>query len=221
LSRLYRLTEEPRYLSNALIIASSFHDEIQKKSLPLSDDYRHEHPVGTSWVLMSLMDAYDAKPNKQIHQDINHILNYFYHSQITNKADIKNYGRFQETTTPSGNGWINEVLGRHLVFCQEHNFKECAQDINVMLKTSRWLIQNSYIPVNTYFVPNPKRALGGYINHPFYPKIRTDAVCHGVNSFIYLLEFLKPDSDITILLNIPEKPLSEFLSDIRMGYRLD
>ena len=215
LSRLYILTEDPKYYQAATIIAKSFIKTVNQQCLPVSDDYRDKHPVSTSWVMMALIDYAKIEKDREAIATIKTISQYLASTQINAPFDIENDGRFTEATTPSGNGWINEVFGEYQRFCLEANLKNCEQYVPNMIKVSRWLIQNAYTPENTYDIKDPTQALGGFINTVFDGSVRTDSVCHGVNSLIYLLDAIGDKNQL--LLYLPERPFTEILSDLRVG----
>ncbi|PPA80556.1 hypothetical protein C4A76_26530, partial [Brevibacillus laterosporus] len=73
----------------------------------------------------------------------------------------------------------------------------------------------AYTPQNSYNVKNPERAIGGFITNFTTRTVRTDAVCHGVNSLIMLLS-TSGDGNKP-LINLPERPLIEILPLLRAG----
>ena len=117
--------------------------------------------------------------------------------------------------TTSGNGWINEVMGVLFNFCQKEQLHNCNQYRNAMVLTSRWLLQNAYTPQNTFNIKNPANAIGGFITNITTETVRTDAVCHGVNSLITLLTIAKQKQEVFVTL--PERPLAEILPLLRAG----
>ena len=104
-----------------------------------------------------------------------------------------NLGRFDGTMASSGNGWINEVLGELYTYGNAEGWRGCAKYKEAMILVSRWLIQNTYSPENTYFLKQPEKAFGGLIRNRSEEVIRTDAVCHGVNGYIMLYDALPDD----------------------------
>ncbi len=77
--------------------------------------------------------------------------------------------------------------------CKEQNKNECEKYKDAIIKTIRWLIQNTYSKENSFFLKNPERANGGLIrNYNFgYMEIRTDSVCHALNGYTRIINDLK------------------------------
>ncbi|WED42605.1 glycoside hydrolase family 76 protein [Legionella cardiaca] len=218
LSRLYTATKDQRYYEGATKIAEHFRNEVQKQGIYVGDSFRPKNSISTSWLLMSMIDY--AKINSQeiyrnlIRQAAAKILSL----QITDNSDAYTYGRYRDATTPSGNGWINEVLGVLYDYCINTHLGECEQYRKPMILTTRWLIQNAYSKENTYDVKNPAQAIGGFITNFSQKTVRTDAVCHGVNSLISLLNMIdKNDNTNQTLLTVPERPLADILPSLRWG----
>jgi hypothetical protein len=90
---------------------------------------------------------------------------------------------------------------------------ECQRYLQATILTSRWLLQNAITPENAYNIKNPKQAVGGFIFSYSNPIVRTDAVCHGVNSLLSLVENAQKEE----LLNLPEQPLEQLLPSLRGG----
>ena len=164
---------------------------------------------------MSLMDYAAVSDNTSLNPTIGTIADFVLSTQIDNAANIYSTGRYSEATTPSGNGWINEVLGEYYPYCLKNGGARCDRSLTSMPEVSRWLLQNAYNDINVYDVKNPSRAIGGFIIAFSSQRIRTDSVCHGVNSFISLLRL--SDMQSKILLTLPEPPLKEILPSLRAG----
>ncbi|KTD08002.1 glycoside hydrolase family 76 protein [Legionella jamestowniensis] len=215
LSRLYAITKDQRYYEGATKIANHFKEEVKQQSAFVGDDFRPKNSISTSWVLMAMIDY--AKINNEaiyrriIQETAAKILSL----QITNKHDAYTYGRYRDAITPSGNGWINEVMGVLYDFCQINHLNNCNQYRQPMLLTTRWLLQNAYTKANTYDVKNPERAIGGFITNFSSQTVRTDAVCHGVNSLLSLLAMVRDSKEP--LLVVPERPFVEILPSLRAG----
>ena len=115
----------------------------------------------------------------------------------------------------SGNGWINEVMGELHQLCSAEAFTDCNVYKHAVIYTSRWLLQNSYTVANSYAIVNPAVAQGGFIRNLVKSSVRTDAVCHGVNGWIGLMQMLKPDENE--LLSLPERGFDETIDLLRIG----
>lgn len=215
LSRLYATTDDKRYLDGATLIASYFVGLVNNNGTLLGDEYRPANSISTSWVMMSLIDFAKINADPMYRHLIELLANRILSRQITNKEDIYSNGRYLDAMTTSGNGWINEVMGVLHDFCIANSMPECQRYQQAMILTSRWLVQNAYSAQNTYNVKNPAHAIGGFITNFTTQTVRTDAVCHGVNSLVNLL-MLVGDKD-SVLINLPEKPLQEVLPLLRAG----
>jgi len=215
LSRLYGVTQDPRYLQGATRIATYFVSLVKEKGALLGDDFRPANSISTSWVMMSLIDFAKVNPEPLYREIIEQLSAKILSRQITNKEDIFSNGRYLDAMTTSGNGWINEVMGVLHGFCIDNKMLNCQQYQQAMTLTSRWLIQNAYSKENTYNVKNPAHAIGGFITNFTTQTVRTDAVCHGVNSLINLLSMI--GSQEQMLVDLPEKPLQELLPLLRAG----
>ncbi len=215
LSRLYRVTKDQRYYAGATKIANHFISETQKQGLFLGDNYRPQNTISTSWVLMSLIDYAKINHDEIYRKLIRQLSKSILSMQILDSHDIYLYGRYRDTRKPSGNGWINEVIGSLYEFCQSSQLTDCQQYRKPMILTSRWLMQNSYTQANTYDIKNPSQAIGGFISFFSTQLVRTDAVCHGVNSLIILLQMVGQTNQT--LLVVPERPLADVLPSLRAG----
>lgn len=215
LSRLYGQTRERRYFQSAKKIADHFVELVRQHGPLLGDDYRPANSISSSWVVMSLLDFAHVDPDPLYRNLVEQVTRVILTRQITNPEDAYNNGRYLDAMTASGNGWINEVMGTLYNFCKQEKMPNCQSYYRAMLLTSRWLLQNSYTLENTYHVKNPANALGGFITNFNSPTVRTDAVCHGVNSLLLLLAATPPDK--RLLLTLPERPLREILPLFRAG----
>lgn len=215
LSRLYITTKDPRYYKTAEKIAQQFVKLIEMKGPLVGDEYRPPNSISTSWVMMSLIDFAKIKPDPLYLNTIEKTGAKILSRQIKDPGDIYSNGRYLDAMTTSGNGWINEVLGVYHGFCEANKLSQCERYKDAIVLTSRWLIQNAYSKENTYNVKNPANAIGGFITKFTTRSVRTDAVCHGVNSLIWLLN--NTGDKEQILLELPEKPLEQVLPLLRAG----
>jgi len=134
--------------------------------------------------------------------------------QITDENDVVNNGRWDNSFSSSGTGWINEVMVEvYNFFCKEGNKINladfnCDESKKAIVRATRWLIQNTYSLENTFFLKNPQNAIGGLFWDPKNKYIRTDSVCHGLNGYLRIINDLGDD----VLISLPEKTLGEILS---------
>lgn len=166
--------------------------------------------------MMSLLDFAKVSNNDAYLKQAEAIGQAILARQITNPDDAFNEGRYLDAMTTSGNGWINEVFGVYYDYCQAKVRPHCAKYRDAMLKTTRWLLQNAYSPQNSYNVPDPGAAEGGFILSFTRPVVRTDAVCHGVNSLISMMHIAGDKKGVWF--SLPAIPLRELLPQLRAGY---
>lgn len=186
-SRMYAATSDERYYKAAEILADNFLKRAEHDGYFLKDDYRTPtDSVPTSWGVMSLLDFYKISGNEVYKEVLLKCLNEILKRQHTDPNDLLNYGRIGTGQHTSGIGWINEVASEVYLLCKEENWKGCMAYEEPMMKMMRWLIQNTYSEANTYFLKQPKKAIGGLIRSSTKEEVRTDAVCHGVNGYINL-----------------------------------
>jgi hypothetical protein len=218
LSRLYKETNDKQYYEGAHKIAGHFINEVKRQGPLLGDTFRPANSISSSWVMMSLIDYAKIDNDPAIINVISEIAHTLLTRQIKNKEDAFSNGRYIDLLATSGNGWVNEVMGVMYEFCSSKQLSNCKQYQQAMLLTSRWLLQNAYTKQNTYAIKNPEQAIGGFIRHFTSKTVRTDAVCHGVNSLISLLNNLGESNKV--LLDLPERPLVEILPLLRAGSSL-
>jgi len=65
---------------------------------------------------------------------------------------------------------------------------------DAVVKVIRWLIQNTYSEKNTFFLKNPEMAIGGVFWNEQYKYVRTDSVCHALNSYTRIINYLEDGS---------------------------
>jgi hypothetical protein len=206
------VTGNKRYNVGANKIATRFLEKVKQDGTFLADTYRQKvKTIATSWVVLALLDYSRIKTEEIYHSIAFQAMDEILAHQMTRAADIYNYGRFRDTVASSGNGWINEVLVEVYKRCREQERDGCGKYKDALIRTTRWLIQNTYSEENTYHIKNPARALGGFIRNYTEEAVRTDAVCHGANSLIGLLEI----TDEGVLLAVPERPFEEILNQLK------
>ena len=197
LSRLYGITHDTRYLKGAGKIALILSEKARQENYFLNDDYRYaDSPIPTSWAVMSLLDYFKVTHDMEIQKVLQLSARELLKRQKKDPRDILNLGRFAGTLATSGNGWINEVLGELYTYGNSEEWPGCEEYKEAMILVSRWLIQNTYSPENSYFLEQPEKAYGGLIRNQSKETVRTDAVCHGVNGYIMLYDALPDDFHI-------------------------
>lgn len=190
LSRLYLVTRDDKYLAGASKLADIMMKRARAQNYFLQDDYRFPtDPVPTTWGIMSLLDYYKATASPEAKEILWNLANQVMARQHKDPEDISNHGQYDRTAA-SGSGWVNEVFSElYLYGLQEGwNQEDLMRVKQSILLVTRWLIQNTYSPENTYFLKNPQNAVGGLIRNPREETVRTDAVCHGVNGYLYMLD---------------------------------
>lgn len=226
LSRLYLVVPNQFYFNKAENIAQRFLQEINNSDSLLGDDYRPANLISTSWVMRSLMDFYmvqqatayaqkKSKRNNRYLQAIQKLAKIINQLQINNLQDISYVGKFSDSMTASGNGWLNEVFGDYYNFCKRNQLYNCEDILQASILSTRYLLQNAYRQDNSYNIVNPKFALGAFALRYSSHLVRTDSVCHGVNSFIYLLNNLPRNDEM--ILDIPEQSIQTLLPLIKGG----
>jgi hypothetical protein len=212
LSRLAVVTGDPAYLEAASRIA---HRAVRRGKLSdfyVGDKFRPPNTISTSWVSMSLLDYYAASKERRFLDAAFAAAQQVLKRQLRDPSALVDYGRFSDTRTSSGNGWMNEVLAEVYRQCTTVGRTDCGQFADALRLTTRWLIQNVYNAENAYQIPNPERARGGSIRGPVsgygtqrtrsgdatQVSVRTDAVCHGANSLIGVLHLLGTSAESAV-----------------------
>lgn len=216
LSRLYKKYPNPAFYQAASRIANNFARLVAKQGPFLGDEYRVANSVSTSWVMLGLIDYAQINPSPMYKNLIQRLGKRLLQQQNQNPNDLYNYGRFLDLISTSGSGWINEVFGIYYPWCKKERLEHCENYKQAKILISRWLIQNAYTPQNTYAIPHPAIIMGGFRFSFDNPKVRTDAVCHGINGLLSLMRILG-DKKNSVLLTIPERPLPEILPSLKAG----
>ena len=87
-------------------------------------------------------------------------------------------------------------------FCKEERGEDCDKYKQAVIKAIRWLIQNTYSEENTFSLKNPEKAIGGVFWNKQNKYVRTDSVCHALNGYIRIIDYLGDEP----LLSVPENP---------------
>lgn len=215
LSRLYHVTNDKAYYKAATSIAKQFVAAVKKQGPFVGDDFRTPNSVSTSWLVMSLLD-YAKINNEPIYRHtITRCAQELLIRQASDADDAFNNGRVVDLISASGNGWVNEVMTVLYPFCQAKHMPGCEGYRQFILHSSRWLMQNVYTSTNSIMVKNPAIADGGAIPNFLNDVVRTDAVCHGGNSLVGLLNIVGKQEQTLVVL--PEMSLDEVLGLLGIG----
>lgn len=205
LSRLYGATEDKRFLHGAEISADVLLRRAKQMNYFLQDDFRaSDDPVPTTWAVQSFLDFYKVTKNPVVKNACLCCAKAVLARQYIDPADVAKYGRFEGEHATSGNGWINEVFMELYHYGKTEGWADIEPFKTAAVLVTRWLIQNTYSPENTYFIEHGPEAVGGLIRSHREESVRTDAVCHGSNGYMLLLSYTQPGE----LLSLPEtRPL--------------
>lgn len=190
LSRLYGATGDRRYRRGADRIAKLLVAQGEANGFVFGDDFRSPNTISTSWVAMALIDYTAAIPSSSMERALFDAAHQVVLRQHIIQNNLLEDGRYFDTWSTSGNGWMNEVLVPVYQRCIARGRAHCARYREALQRTSRWLVQNTYSPENSYHIPNPERARGGAIRNSKVEAVRTDAVCHAGNSLIGMLNIM-------------------------------
>lgn len=215
LSRLYHATNDKLYYDKATLIANRFIQYVHEHGAFVGDDFRTPNSVSTSWMVMSLTDYAKINPSPEYRKIITLSAAELLARQSGDSDDLFNNGRVMDLISASGNGWVNEVMTVLYPFCKAADMPRCEHYRHFIANSSRWLAQNVYTPANSYAIKNPRAAEGGAIPNFLGSIVRTDAVCHGGNSLVGLLEIFGERSQVYKTLH--EMPFDELLGLLGIG----
>ncbi|MEK7664974.1 MAG: hypothetical protein AAB361_02430 [Patescibacteria group bacterium] len=186
LSRLYKKTGEKKYYNSAEKIAKRLAELYEEKRGYIVDEVRTENPISNSWVVMSLTEFYkNANPNKRYKDIVFELAEKIAKNQKTNSKNLLNQGMWNGAYSTSGVGWISEVMTEIYQFCLEEKTGDCEKYKNAAISATRWLMQNTYSKDNNpSYLKNPAMANGGIYWNSKNLYVRTDSNCHGLNSYI-------------------------------------
>ncbi|MBU2540084.1 hypothetical protein KJ786_02910 [Patescibacteria group bacterium] len=203
-SRLYLATKEENYYKGAENIAKYLagkYEEVGRNYI--KDDYREINPISNSWVVMSLIDFYRAKKSDYYEKIVFEMANRILNDQMDDPNKLSTYGQWKGVYSTSGVGWISEVMSELYDFCQKENKNDCEKYKEAVVLATRWLVQNTYPKESMSGVKNPEMALGGIPWDQRQEYIRTDSVCHGLNSYLNIINELADSSLISITVSQP------------------
>ena len=218
LSRLYVVSPDEHYRKAADRIATLFRNKMQQNGgKVLGDEYREANSVSTSWVAKAVYDYSRIDKNPDNHKVVFQAMDAVLTHLVNAPYDPYYDGSIYDDPSSSGTGWVNEVLIDVNQLCREDGRSDCDRYRDAMVHITRWLIQRSYVGPNTYAIRNPQRALGGSIRNYGETIVRTDAVCHGNNSLIGLLEIAGDRID----LELKPRPFDQFYRALRLSVEHD
>ncbi len=227
LSKLYGATGIKKYLDGAEKIAKRFAQKYEEEQGYIKGEYRDKNPISNSWVVMSLMDFSKVKPidryKKVVFELSAEVLGNqrpIFHAEESkvekgtkssltieglaeNNDDLYNYGSWGGSYSSSGTGWMSEVMAETYKFCLDERRGDCDKYKEGVIRAIRSIIQNTYSKENVFNLENPGMAIGGVFWNKNEKYVRTDSVCHALNSYTIILNYL----DEAVLLSIPEEQI--------------
>jgi len=184
LSKLYNATGIKRYYRAAEKIAKHFAQKYEEAGRQyVVGEYRTKNPISNSWVVMSLMDFYKISKD-DYYKDIVFELSA---QIISNQTEG---GKIAGAYSTSGNGWISEVMTDTYRFCLEEERDNCEKYKKAVVNIINWIIERTYSEENSSSLKNPERAIGGIFWNEAGKYVRTDSVCHALNSYTRIINFL-------------------------------
>jgi len=196
LSRLYKKTGDKKYYDSAEKIALRFAELYEEKRDYIVDEVRPGNPISNSWVVMSLMEFYKhTNPDKRYKDIVFELSDRILQDQKKDKNDVVEYGAWRgywgKNSYTSGIGWIAEVMTELNKFCEAENRNDCSKYQESALLAVRWLVSRTYSSENTSSFKNPAMAIGGIPRHLNHKEIRTDSNCHGLNSYLGIVNSIE------------------------------
>jgi len=187
LSKLYNATKIQKYYIAAEKIAKHFAQKYEDAGRQyVVGEYRTKNPISNSWIVMSLMDFY-----KVSHDDYYKDIVFELSSQIISHQ-MKD-GKIDGAYSTSGNGWISEVMTDTYRLCLDEKRSDCEKYKETVVGVIGWIIERTYSKENSSFLKNPERALGGVYWNKENKYVRTDSVCHAVNGYARIVNFLQSE----------------------------
>ena len=207
LSRLYEVTADERYLDAASRTAGRLVAAVEREGCYLGDDYRPPNPISSSWLILSLFDYARASGDPTIREIVFDCADELLERQIDDPDDVYRHGRWHDSLSSSGNGWLAEVLSALYLDCPDSDPDACARFHDPVIRLFRLLMQYTYSPENSFVVKDPAMAMGGVFWSTRERYVRTDSVCHAMNAYVFMVDHLADG----VLVELPEPPLAERL----------
>ena len=205
LSKLYDTTKIQKYYDAAKKIAQHFAQKYEDAGRKyIAGEYRTKNPISNSWVVMSLMDFYKINHDEYYKDIVFELSSQVIANQFKDPNDMLNYGRIGGAYSTSGNGWISEVMTDTYKFCLEQDpltnsgQADCEKYKETVINIIRWIIQYTYSEDNNSALANPTKALGGVYWNKENKYVRTDSVCHALNGYTRIMEYLDDGTLVSI-----------------------
>lgn len=211
LSKLYGATHEEKYCNTAEAIARRFADKYEKENGYIEGEYRKKNPISNAWVVMSLMDFYQMNKAERYKKIIFELSDKILKNQKKDTDDLLYCGGWAGAYSTSGMGWISEVMTETYRFCKKEKMEDCEKYKEAVIMAIRWILQNTYSEENSFFLKNPEMAIGGVFWNEHNKYVRTDSVCHALNGYIRIMDYLEDG----LLLSIPEQPFKLILNELK------
>lgn len=208
LSRMYGATRAPKYLHAATLTATYLAGTVATRGCYLGDDYRKPNPISSSWVILSLFDYVKVTRDQRFTDLVFRCADRLLARQIRNDRDVYRYGRWRRSLSSSGNGWLAEVMSELYLHCRAQGMGGCERFEDATIKVIRLLMQYTYSPENAFVVKDPAAAAGGVFWNVSERYVRTDSVCHAMNAYVNMIEYLGDGP----LVEVPEPPLAQRLA---------
>jgi rhamnogalacturonyl hydrolase YesR len=205
LSRLHEATDDTQYLDAASLTAARLTAKVASEGCYLGDDYRSPNPISSSWVILSLFDFARASGDSTIRNTVFECADELITRQIVDPDDVYHHGRWQDSLSSSGSGWVAEVLSELYLDCPDGDADGCARYRSAIVLLFRQLMQSTYSPENSFVAKNPDMANGGLFWDTLSREVRTDSVCHAMNAYVFMLDHV-PEG---VLVELPEPRLGE------------
>jgi hypothetical protein len=210
-SRLYRATADARYLEAGTRTAERLLAKVEDEGCYLGDDYRSPNPISSSWVILSLFEFAQASDDARAREVAYACADELVARQIRDPDDVLVHGRWPDSLSSSGSGWLAEVLSELYLDCPASAQERCASYREAVVLLMRLLMQHTYAPENSFVAKDPAMAHGGLFWTARDRYVRTDSVCHAMNAYLLMLDELPDELPDGVLIELPEPPLFERL----------
>ena len=214
LSKLYGATQEKKYYDAAKRIADHFAGKYEAVRGYVEGEYRTKNPISNSWIVMSLQDFHKVDGSDRYKDIVFELSSMVLKNQNTDPKDVLFNGIWNKAYSTSGIGWISEVMSETYRFCLDQERNDCENYKEAVVRGIRWIIQNTYSEENNFLPQNQERSLGGVFWNKDARYVRTDSVCHAVNGYVRIMDYLDEGN----LVSLPERSFKEILKDLRGSF---